>query len=67
MSEKRRTALYKAIMDPIMDLRVTNSIASRGQPLTSEEIDKGLYDMENRIWRRVCAALELAGTKGGEA
>jgi hypothetical protein len=56
VSEKRASALYAAVRDPIVDLRVW--VQSRG-PLSAAETDRALYDLEAQIWQRLNAALNL--------
>ena len=60
LSQKRTTALYGAISGPVMDLRVKYASAWRcGDELNSKVVDEDLYQLEQRIWARVEAALNL--------
>ena len=54
LSEKKKSALYDAIRDPIIDLRVLND----HRPI---DIDAELFLLEQKIWRKVHKALNLSG------
>jgi hypothetical protein len=58
VSEKRSYKLYKAISDPIMQVRV---VAHSGASL--EEIDKLLFDLDSIIHQKVSEALSLTRAK----
>ena len=54
ISKKRHAALYKAISDPIMDLRVANNGG-----ISIEEIDQNLLNLEREIYNRIKVVLDL--------
>lgn len=56
MSEARRRELYRAISDPIMDLRVK---FYRASDMAADRIDVAVSNLEPEIWRRVCLALNV--------
>ena len=58
LSQERKTELYNAISDPIMDDRV--KIRMYGSP-PSEMLDSIYFNLEREIWRRVCKALDIQG------
>ena len=60
LNEKRKSELYNAISEPIMDVRIT--IQKYGSP-SSEDIDSRLFRMQSEIWKRVHNALNLAGPR----
>ncbi len=57
VSDKNKTALYKTISDPIMDLRV--EIATKS--LSYENIDERLFRLETALYNRVKTALNIKG------
>jgi len=63
ISEKRHAKLYKAISDPIMDLRIKNNAG-----FTIEKMDKKLFDLEIEIHKQIVKALDLHRpvTKGND-
>lgn len=54
MSEKKRSKVYAAISDPVVELRLN---LMKDRPVTDEQ----LYRLELEIWRRVHEALKLEG------
>ena len=63
LSEKRRTALYAAISEPIMNKRI--AVAQSDNILgkkNSKDIDELLYKLERDIWREVRLALNISGS-----
>ena len=56
ISAKRHDKLYKAISDPIMDLRVINT---KNRLMTVEEMDQKLFNLEMEIYRKIRDALDL--------
>lgn len=56
ISEERKTDLYNDIAEPLMDLRIANR---RLEGMSQEQIDRALFDLENKIWRRVKATLRI--------
>lgn len=55
VSQKRRTKLYAEINDSIMDLRVCN----QQNKLDKHEVDEKLFKLNQEIWRKVCAVLNI--------
>lgn len=55
LSDKRKSALYSALSDPIMELRVD---ANR-EGMTREQLDRRLFTLEQHIWRRIKRALDM--------
>jgi len=53
ISEKRFTELYRAISNPIMELRVKHKMGD------VTDIDEELFVLENRIYKEVKEALNL--------
>ena len=51
LSEKKQTEIYRAISDPIMDARIEYAKTKKGDDL--------MFNLQNEIWRRVHAALNL--------
>jgi hypothetical protein len=60
MSEKKKQKVYMAISDPIMDLRLS---FVKARPLSAEELDAALFELEREIWRKVHAALHIQGPR----
>lgn len=58
MSETRRSELYRAISDPIMELRLKYY---RKHRVNADELDKELFELEQRVWRKVHDVLNLEG------
>lgn len=60
LSDKRQAALYSAISGPIMDerVRIRSSMLSDAN---RSALDDNLFRLEQEIWRRVKAALDLEG------
>lgn len=58
MSETRRSELYRAISDPIMELRLTYY---RKRRVNADELDKELFELEQKVWRKVHDVLNLEG------
>jgi len=56
ISEKRFTELYRAIINPIMELRVKQKMGD------VTDIDEELFVLENRIYKEVKEALNLTKT-----
>lgn len=56
LSDKKKSELYAAIAEPIMDERLM--LQKYGSP-GSEQLDERLFKMQNDIWRRVHKALNL--------
>ena len=56
LSEYRKDALYQAFSKPIMDLRI---MSARAGGLGEQRLDALLLDLESRVWRRICEALNL--------
>jgi hypothetical protein len=56
ISKKRNKKLYRAIINPIMDLRVKNA---RG---LVKDFDEELFVLENRIYKEIKEALNLIET-----
>lgn len=57
LSEKRSSALYDAIREPVMDLRLEYT---KSQPINADELDLKLFRLEQRIWQGVCKELRLS-------
>ena len=55
LSRKKSDALYDAIREPIIKMRIK---ASKDQQF---DIDYALFELERCIWREVTRALNLAG------
>lgn len=53
MSEEKRAALYEAIRDEVMDLRIKYA-NDKGVDMDSE-----LFNLEMAIWRRVKSVLNI--------
>lgn len=53
LSEKRTTAVYQGISDPIMGLRIE---LEQGKTIITEHV---LYDLEQIIWRNVAKSLDI--------
>lgn len=58
LSEKKRNALYAAISDPVMDLRL--AVQKYGAP-SGEHLDARLFKMQSDIWRQIHEVLGLDG------
>ena len=56
LSEKRKSDLYSAVREPIMDMRLA---AGRCDYIGSQEIDEKLFFLEREIWKQVKKALNL--------
>ena len=56
ISRKKHAELYKSIYDPIMDLRVSNE---GGSIEDRRDMDDRLFKLENEIYRRIAATLNL--------
>ena len=56
ISEKRHTKLYRAISNPITDLRVKHTMGE------VEDLDLELFALQNRIHKEIKEALELTKT-----
>jgi len=62
LSEKREMDLYSAIADTLVDLRIKLKTSdSRIRMIKSDELDKELFDLDMRIWKKVKKALNLTG------
>ena len=62
LSEKRESALYDAIREPLMRARIANKkragqTSSFRNVVDADEVDAALFNLETEIWRRVCDAL----------
>ena len=55
ISEKKHSELHNSIYDPIMDLRVKNTMDGFDKP----ELDQALFDLEKEIYSRVRVILNL--------
>lgn len=55
MSEKKRSAIYEAIANPIMDLRI-----SLEREYNQDSLDQKLFKLEQQIWTKLKIALGLA-------
>lgn len=58
VSEKRATAIYNAISNPIQDLRIENSAG-----FSIEEMDEKLFKLEQEIFKKLSIALDLTYNK----
>lgn len=60
ISEKRKTALYTAIFEPFMGMRVAvrNSFDVLGQK-NADDIDEKLFRLQLSVWDDVKKALEI--------
>ncbi len=56
ISEKRHANLYRAISNPIIDLRVRHSMGE------VKDLDEELFVLENRIYKEIKEVLELQKT-----
>lgn len=67
MTNEKSQALYEAIHEPVMKLRIKNLqvATSLAPPLAATEIDQLLHDLVGEIWREQCRVLGL--TAGGQA
>ena len=54
ISEKRKTALYEAIAEPITQLRIENNAG-----FSIEEMDEQLFRLQHEIWRGVHKTLGI--------
>ena len=63
MSQVKRAALYAAISNPVMDLRI---LVQRGKCEGPDDTDEALYQLERAVWSGVCATLGLQKMKGGK-
>lgn len=57
ISEKRRSEIYSAIYEPVINLRAT--IAREG--LSKSQIDRRLFDLVDVIWRKQFEVLNMDG------
>ena len=57
LSEKKREALYSAIHEPVMKIRVSLQMNT-----VAEDLDKKLHDLVIEIWRDQIKVLNLEGT-----
>lgn len=64
LSEKKRSALYTAISEPIMNKRI---IIKQSENVlghkNANDIDELLYKLESDIWAEVQKALNISGSK----
>ena len=61
LSEKKRSALYEAINEPVMQKR----IAAQKLPISYDDrqlVDELLYKLEREIWAEVRKALNISGS-----
>ena len=56
LSAKRKTALFNAIHEPIINLRISR------YPGSGDELDTKLFDLRGEIWAEVKKALEIEDT-----
>lgn len=54
ISEKKKTELYKAIHEPIMQLRIRQNAG-----FSIEQMDEKLYALNNEIWKEVIKTLNI--------
>ena len=54
ISNAKSTAVYDCISGPIMDIRVKNC-----KDMSSKEIDKELFELQNKIWENIKLALNF--------
>jgi hypothetical protein len=55
LSEDKKAALYKAVSDPIMDLRVENQTNT----ILKDDMDLKLFHLNNRIHLKVMEVLNI--------
>ena len=53
LSEKKQEALYKAIYDPVVDLRIKHKFPST--------LDYEVAQLVHKIWRKIFDVLKLEG------
>ena len=56
VSEERQTAAYRAISDPIIEMRLKWYRENR---FNKKELDEELFDLERTIWDGICQALNI--------
>lgn len=56
MSATRRTALYNAVAEEIMQYRIT---MKQGATFTRESVDADMFYLSNRIWNNIEKTLKL--------
>lgn len=61
MSPERRSAVFTAISEPTLRLRIDLGYSAE-RPLAMAEIDRRLFQLESEIWCGVRKALGLDGT-----
>lgn len=57
ISEEKKTELYAAIHEPIMQLRIKVQVQSRSIPV--HKIDDSLYKLNGEIWKEVIKVLNI--------
>lgn len=57
ISDKRASALYEAIREPVMTMRLSYT---KARPISADELDARLFKLEQEIWREVRKALNLS-------
>lgn len=57
ISDKRKSALYEAISEPVMNLRI--ELAQAGLIDTEDGLDNNLFQLSLEQWREVCKALDI--------
>ena len=57
ISQKKRSELYKAIADPIMDLRLKNQ---HGSANDRRKMDDHLFNLEREIYDKIKNVLNLS-------
>jgi len=60
ISEKRKTDLYNAISEPIMNNRIAISMSNSVLGKKNiKDIEEMLYRLERQVWKKVCSALDI--------
>jgi len=59
LSEDKRTELYDAIIEPIIQKRIEVKRNSAPVVLTQETVDQTLYELQDQIWKEVCNVLNI--------
>ena len=65
ISDQQVTALYAAISEPIMDLRLEYYRSSARMRSDAQDLDKRLFELQSEIWGPVKFALNIEENNNG--
>jgi len=58
ISQKNKSALYGAIREPIIDLRIKHR-RSNSDTITINQFDDDMFQLEQKIWSEIKSALKI--------